>query len=78
MATAPNIVPIRPLSDDDWFSPKLADLAANIEIARDRIGARYEGCDMPMQASERFDELNAAWVGLVDADKCLRDADYLP
>lgn len=73
-ATAFKFIPVQ----SAWYSSKLEEIAANIEIKRDRLDAQYQRTEMPLAQEERYAKLDEAWELAAKLDECLRDAEYLP
>lgn len=71
MATAYKFIP----APSAWFSPALEEIAANIEIQRDRLIRQYQNREMPLPVEERLAALDKAWDSNRDTDAFLRDAE---
>lgn len=76
MATAFKLIQQTPSDAPAWFSPKLEELAANIEIKRESLSAQYQRREMPRHIEDRWGKLDEAWGLLCAADECLRSAEY--
>lgn len=61
-----------------WYSAKLEEMAANVEITPDGIRAQYQRREMPSHIEERCVELGEFWDKLCEVDALARAAEYQP